>query len=496
MYFYPLVRVTLGYLASLFEDASILKKTYGLENTEEIPAGTTGSQDNALNLPIQDVITADLAAFHVRSTSVQQSSTKSRRFKWAIRDSSRFKNLVKDIREINNSLESVLELGRKSRLNRQVLQRLLDTDFPDGLALLRDSLGGTPFRDISATAEVKRTTIVASAEAHQASRPSPAQGRSYPMAMDFELDLESLEDPPLDNVRCCRNYRHSGSVLPVKVVLEWKEYGRNIRTRDESILSINLYRLAACLGASSESFHTLSLLGYVRDAEPRLGNPRVGLLYKYPSVMGDLTEPLSLLHRIRPHNAARTTEPPPLGSRFELAQKLATAVYHLLASSWLHKGIRSHNILFFQKTSLDHPYIVGFDHSRPDDPKEASMRFDATLEFDRYRHPEYLHNESQRYRKRYDIYALGVVLMEIGFWITAEDMDRNMRRQLRGSNITVETFAVTLKRSYIKDLASRVGNIYMEAVRACMDYADHVQETELQTWFSEKVLSPLETCKA
>lgn len=171
------------------------------------------------------------------------------------------------------------------------------------------------------------------------------------------------------------------------VLLEWKEYGRNI----------DLYRLAACLEASSGDFHTLKLLGYVQDPDPRFGNPRIGLLYRCPADQDASSQFETLPDRLK-RTRMSSSEILDLGSRFKLIHTLATAVYHLLLSGWLHKGLRSRNILLFQRTSLARPYLVGFDHSRPDHPKEASVRNEVVLEFDRYRHPSYLRNKDERNR--------------------------------------------------------------------------------------------------
>jgi hypothetical protein len=255
-----------------------------------------------------------------------------------------------------------------------------------------------------------------------------------------------------------------------------------------ALLNVNLYRLAACLRASSEEFHSLDLLGYVRDPEPAIGYPRIGLLYRYPNLERVQSQPVSLLERMEKTRRS----PPALGDRFILAQKLATAVYHLLASSWLHKGIRAHNVLFFEQDDLDRPYLVGFDYSRPDDPNEYSARSYDTPEFNRYRHPDYLKDDSQKYKKIYDIYAFGVVLVEIAYWMTAKDMHREMK----GSEADLTRFARKLRDSYADSLAPVTGKIYMEAAQACLVAANLAEESLLLPWFGEKVLSPLETCKA
>jgi hypothetical protein len=187
-----------------------------------------------------------------------------------------------------------------------------------------------------------------------------------------------------------------------------------------------------------------------------------------------------------------SSEIPDLGSRFKLAHTLATAVYHLLASGWLHKCLRSHNILLFQRTSLAHPYLVGFDHSRPDHPKEDSVRNEVVLEFNRYRHPSYLRNKEQRYQKRYDVYALGIILLEIALWLTAE----NLQERMRDRTEDLGRFPEYLKENCINRTAPSAGIIYRDVVRACLEAADSVAEDGLQSWFGEQIVAALATCNA
>jgi hypothetical protein len=192
-----------------------------------------------------------------------------------VRDAERFKELVNEVREIIDSLCSVLDFGRRAHINRQLLEKALSVDVPDGLATIRDDLADTVYHDISATAEVRRTTISSLAQANWVARhgDQPDTGPVLPMTLDFELDMDRLKEVRTDNQRCVCKYQGDENAAPVSVVLEWKEYGR----------CINLYHLAACLEASSGDFPTLKLLGYVQDPDPRFGNPRIGLLYRCPA---------------------------------------------------------------------------------------------------------------------------------------------------------------------------------------------------------------------
>ena len=62
---------------------------------------------------------------------------------------------------------------------------------------------------------------------------------------------------------------------------------------------------------------------------------------------------------------------PTLNNKLRLAYTLARSVLEFHLVRWLHRGLTSSNITFFtakrpgQEQSLQEPYIVGFNHSRP-----------------------------------------------------------------------------------------------------------------------------------
>src|SRR6202034_1415431 len=105
-----------------------------------------------------------------------------------------------------------------------------------------------------------------------------------------------------------------------------------------------------------------------------------------------------------------------------------------------------------------------------DHPKEASVRNEVVLEFNRYRHPSYLRNKEQRYQKRYDVYALGVILLEIALWSTAEHLHERMGDRMEG----LGRFPEYLKENCVNRIAPCAGVIYRDAVRACLEAADSV----------------------
>jgi len=134
-----------------------------------------------------------------------------------VRDAERFKELANEVREIIDSLCCVLDLGRQAHLTRRLLVKALSVDVPDGLATIRDGLADTAYHDISATAEVRRTTISSLGQANWLARhgDQPDMAPVLPMTLDFEPDMDRLKEVPMDNQRCVRKYQGDENATPV-----------------------------------------------------------------------------------------------------------------------------------------------------------------------------------------------------------------------------------------------------------------------------------------
>ncbi|KUJ13342.1 uncharacterized protein LY89DRAFT_157366 [Mollisia scopiformis] len=199
----------------------------------------------------------------------------------------------------------------------------------------------------------------------------------------------------------------------------------------------------------------------------------------------------------------------PLGRRFVVAQTLARAVMYLHFADWLHKAIRSDNILFFAENlaSLGSalPYLVGFEYSRPDAHGEQTENVVDKKGHKFYRHPK-AHavpvadlqqplGGAGRYSKVYDIYSLGVILMELGLFksakrIVAESMDSN-------TDPTPEDIRNALVYRAVPKLKFTMGEIYAKVTCICLnEYFDDIDRGALDEVFYTNVVRRLELCNA
>ncbi|KAF2763648.1 hypothetical protein EJ03DRAFT_332560 [Teratosphaeria nubilosa] len=140
---------------------------------------------------------------------------------------------------------------------------------------------------------------------------------------------------------------------------------------------------------------------------------RFGFLFEPPAKS---TAEAQSLHSLFRHRAKRPRQ------RVHIAVQLSESmlIFHLV--DWLHKDMRSANVLFFTREpdsqkgrGLGQAFISGFEFAR-------RSLFDSTttgsisLKWAFYTHPDYLGLKKEGYNRSYDIYSLGIILFELPYW--------------------------------------------------------------------------------
>lgn len=236
---------------------------------------------------------------------------------------------------------------------------------------------------------------------------SPSQNHSH------EEPKVHFESQSRDGERFRKGIQGAAAIL-----VEYYYYDLNSAPSDNfrgssSISAVIQAERVAALHAEpkDEIFCTLPGRGTVREY---LHRPRLGFIYEIPQRY------LASSHLLLA-DCYRAFPAIPLERRVELAHKLATAVTNLHSIGWLHKNIKSQNVLIFYhggildskssqvhspatKPDLGFPYLLGFDCSRPD-AAESLMQIDWDHHNNFYRHPDRW-GRPLKFKKAHDIYAL------------------------------------------------------------------------------------------
>ncbi|EXJ71729.1 uncharacterized protein A1O5_05538 [Cladophialophora psammophila CBS 110553] len=180
----------------------------------------------------------------------------------------------------------------------------------------------------------------------------------------------------------------------------------------------------------------------------------------------------------------------PLEIRYRLAYRIALSLYGLHSVGWIHKGIRSENILFFHKSknndktsALDQPWLFGFEYAREtgqSSSQQPEFRMNRLL----YLPPSRWGTPSAKFGPEHDIYSLGVLLLEIGFWVNAEKLPGASMKHIRKAEDAQAQFI----KSAGKDLSHIMGTRFAGAVSTCLK--GHVGERQLD--FRKDIIDILE----
>lgn len=217
--------------------------------------------------------------------------------------------------------------------------------------------------------------------------------------------LEDIED----------SERTEGVYKDQSVWIEWKvvELGPGHPNGISSVVHERITTLAALLREMNKivQFRAPECLGYFYDEE----QSRYGFVFAKPDFVPKNESPKTL-------RSLLDTDLPPLTDRVLLMRLLCETVERLHAVDWLHKGLCSSNILFFTEKGSESdtinfadPYISGFEYSRPATRDDLTQRPSDDPAADIYRHPA-TQSGAQSFRKSFDLYSLGVVLLEIAYW--------------------------------------------------------------------------------
>jgi len=326
-------------------------------------------------------------------------------------------------------------------------------------------------------------------------------------------------------------------------LLEKKAFDANLKPDELHTLTERIQRLVQLLSTRrTEEFQVPTAAGFIQDSH----NFCWWLVFHFPmhqplALIGPcpVPQPLSLLSLLDPALKIR----PPLELRYRLAASICTTFSELYSSSWLHKGISSKNILFRgqapekgmsskgssgrQQSDVDYftsllsePLVCGFDYSRQETEEQTIDRARASSDISSalYRHPNYQGDAAQGYKLAYDVYSLGMVLLEIALWVPIRSFLEAKKSQSSngqsgpavesrsaGTELSPSTHRFHREESIAfgalamdrvnREFAFRVGGGYRDVVKWCLTFADKspgdAQDQPAALQFHDQVLVPL-----
>lgn len=407
------------------------------------------------------------------------------RLQWATITQERFERLIARLVGYNDSMQSILDQASLKDLSimqeRSNLMLLQLTEKVSQLHTLTKALeirpvSTTPVTQINlqSSTSVVFPNLSVDLKALAVFKIQNLNTAQDAAAMSMLIVLEKIhfipDDPEKD--------RSLAQLDNQPVFVEWRTpLDIDVSTKDAHIIEDRLNQLAFLLNKKDKpsGFRCPRCIGYCRrDNEDDV---QYGLIFDIPS-SGNLTSSLATL-RDYFHNIYS----PPLTARIALANAMVGSLLYLHAVNWLHKGFRSNNILFYipdssdpqSKSDLTNPLISGFDFSRQDNLDETTVKSAAQAQHDYYKHPQLLQHSNTRSQKSHDIYALGVVLIEVSLWRPVEDIMASITgRPLTTSQIPKIRQRLLSEKyenfpNVITAVAARSGANYAGAVRRCIE---------------------------
>lgn len=384
---------------------------------------------------------------------------------------SRYQNalhpLFVELRGWNDAMMDLLppELQIRARTYREL--RILDTEESDSLERAEKAFEDTSlYGNIGMLAFVKRMSILASKRSDDLALKRAKQAQS-----DLRIDPKDLERAVAFDDHYLAWVKDNTATTGRRVMVEYRRYNTHWQGSVKDELLARIEDLAEFLNrvtVQPTNFRALHCSAFYHDEV----QSAFGFVYEFPfssSLERNALEPRTLASVLRdtrlPH------EMPLLGDRFKLAYDLASSLLEFHKADWMHKSISSYNVAFFTAsdsradTWITTPYLIGFNHSRPNDHLAFTTGPPPYVKYKLYHHPNYTTQymrSGEKFQLQFDYYSLGLVLLEIGLWQVLEDVSRKLKVNSNSS----------LKRALLEErvplLGHTMGARYRDAVHACL----------------------------
>jgi hypothetical protein len=380
------------------------------------------------------------------------------RWRWARRDG-KGREMVEQVNSLVTDLENFFPPPSRDPKALVVFnQSLSSSDLETLKGLIRNTKNQDP--TLASLAELKETAAALEQRSNTTVEPENLPWRMIDTSIFTDLGTVWIT-------------RHKDKT---PLMIEWKTIPVTQGPENKAKLETRIQNLARLLQAKGKpkELRTLDCAWLVQKPVAETEDLQYGLVFKLPS---PVVLPLSLFQLLSNHSY----KPASLNQRFNLAQCLARAVLFLHLAGWLHKGLRSANILFFgadnaEMVQLEEPYLSGFEYSRMDKSGALTEDVSDDLEQNLYRHPENqglpvspeqtAKNSRKPYNQLADLYSLGVLLLEIGLWRSALSVHAAAEKT-SGQGIDALKFK-HLALAQLPEVRRNMGDTYCNAIERCL----------------------------
>lgn len=478
--------LVLDQLLVMLTSAEKLKTRYCLEVSEETLE--TAEKLRAAKSPKQGI--AKLIA-RLRPTIqtaagliIQESNSTVKRLRWATRDKTKLKQYLDEIKNLVDNLDMLLDHGER------------ESEKDDMDKLLRGLVSFIP-----STTEAEQIEELVGVGRHQRHAGEDAiKAAAYVKQVRLVIGVDKRDDEEIPSFRqapsfmpTLRKLKHryvrsrtggelceSGIELALyqeePVLVQWKiAEGSDWVRFEQQMKSLTVLLMSLV----HDSFHSLPCLGLVSVKD----KGRYGIVFTLPVSSVDLQV-------TRLDELVETIPRASLSRRLDLSRDIAETVLQLHTAGWMHKSLRPANVVFLAKQGASAeeilqstPYIVGYDYARPD-TQDAAKAFtqlpETSLRSELYRHPHGRGADRQTYQKRFDMYSLGCLIVELMTWQSLVDLHsehtvqgfRSRLEQAEKVNGVTEVPSLDeLMQCHgaVTDLEHHAGSQVVKAVRICID---------------------------
>lgn len=439
----------LKHLHELLTDAHVLKERYNLEYIEDDRSSfATTARKSALGRKGIGRLWSHASPNLKRSRAeiIQEQTSPLRRLRWAVLDQDKMRHLVDEIAKFNNYLHSLLAKSDQDFLHRAVavllrdlISRSPESSDIDLIKVLLDQGPVSGSDAIDAAATVKQTRLLLGVDKRvdeisnsyeraqaQTKNGSTFQGPIRPRQILSRLKYACLirdtnnigkgKETAIYRVSSTNKSRHA------RVLVEWKQVDK----RADAKLGRRIQELSLLLcNLSDRSFHSLKCLGYLKHT---LDGDFHNYAYVYELVdMNGDERPETFPTVSSLSQLLDAPRKPSLTQRIRICIALAETILQLHTAGWLHKNICADNVLFIDKEphSCDDgmrsgPYLLGYEFTR--NSLEETEKMPADSELNLYRHPKAQPDSGHSFRKAFDLYALGCILLVVTLWESLDEI--------------------------------------------------------------------------